>query len=82
MSNVSGLLSCHGVKTQSRTNLIPSMNVFFSKALESLAGRESGEPQRVREQAHREMNALRDAFNKRIADLEQVSQKEYMEVGK
>ena len=48
--------------------------MFFSKALESLAGRESGEPQRVREQAQREMDALRDAFNKRIADLEQVSQ--------
>ncbi|KAM7392630.1 hypothetical protein PAMA_007649 [Pampus argenteus] len=45
--------------------------VSASKALESLAGRESGEPQRVREQAQREMDALRDAFNKRIADLEQ-----------
>lgn len=48
--------------------------MFFRKALESLAGRESGEPQRVREQAQREMDALRDAFSKRIADLEQVSQ--------
>uniref|UniRef100_A0A3B4UP97 CDK5 regulatory subunit associated protein 2 n=1 Tax=Seriola dumerili TaxID=41447 RepID=A0A3B4UP97_SERDU len=45
--------------------------VSASKALESLAGRESGEPQRVRDQAQREMDALRDAFNKRIADLEQ-----------
>ncbi|XP_031711908.1 CDK5 regulatory subunit-associated protein 2 isoform X7 [Anarrhichthys ocellatus] len=45
--------------------------VSASKALESLAGREAGEPQRVREQAHREMDALRDAFNKRIADVEQ-----------
>lgn len=45
----------------------------FRKALESLAGRESGEPQRVRDQAQREMDALRDAFSKRIADLEQVS---------
>lgn len=47
--------------------------MFFSKALESLAGRESGEPQRVKEQAQREMDALRDAFNKRVADLEHVS---------
>ncbi|XP_008298824.1 CDK5 regulatory subunit-associated protein 2 isoform X2 [Stegastes partitus] len=45
--------------------------VSASKALESLAGRESGEPHRVREQAQREMDALRDACNKRIADLEQ-----------
>ncbi|XP_054468052.1 CDK5 regulatory subunit-associated protein 2 isoform X2 [Anoplopoma fimbria] len=45
--------------------------VSASKALESLAGREAGEPQRVREQAQREMDALRDAFRKRIADLEQ-----------
>uniref|UniRef100_A0A672HT79 CDK5 regulatory subunit associated protein 2 n=1 Tax=Salarias fasciatus TaxID=181472 RepID=A0A672HT79_SALFA len=45
--------------------------VSASKALESLAGRESGEPHRVREQAQREMDSLRDAFNKRIADLEQ-----------
>lgn len=48
---------------------------FFRKALESLAGRESGEPYCLREQAQKEMEALRDAFNKRIADLEQVSQK-------
>lgn len=54
-----------------RANLVPWM--FFSKALESLAGRESGEPQRVKEQAQREMDALRDAFNKRVADLEHVS---------
>ncbi|XP_055369482.1 CDK5 regulatory subunit-associated protein 2 isoform X10 [Betta splendens] len=45
--------------------------VSASKALESLAGRESGDPHRVREHAQREMEALRDAFNKRIADLEQ-----------
>lgn len=48
---------------------------FFRKALESLAGREPGEPHRLREQAQREMDALREAFSKRIADLEQVSQK-------
>lgn len=47
--------------------------ILFRKALESLAGRESGEPQRVRDQAQREMDSLRDAFSKRIADLEQVS---------
>ena len=47
--------------------------MFFRKALESLAGREAGEPQRVREQAQRDMDALREAFNNRIADLEQVS---------
>lgn len=47
--------------------------MFFRKALESLAGRESGDPQRVREQAQREMHALRDSFNKRIADLERVN---------
>ncbi|TKS84791.1 CDK5 regulatory subunit-associated protein 2 [Collichthys lucidus] len=45
--------------------------VSASKALESLAGRESGEPHRLREQAQREMDSLRDAFNRRIADLEQ-----------
>ena len=45
------------------------------KALESLAGRESGESQRAREKAQREMDAVRDAFNKRIADLEQVNQR-------
>uniref|UniRef100_A0A1A7ZBS3 CDK5 regulatory subunit associated protein 2 n=1 Tax=Nothobranchius furzeri TaxID=105023 RepID=A0A1A7ZBS3_NOTFU len=44
--------------------------VSASKALESLAGRDSGEPRHVREQAQREMEALRAAFNKRIADLE------------
>lgn len=48
--------------------------VSASKALESLAGRESREPQQVREHAQREMDALRDAFNKRIADLEQSLQ--------
>lgn len=40
--------------------------------MDSLAGRESGEPQRFREQAQREIDALHDAFNKKIADLEQV----------
>lgn len=40
--------------------------------MDSLAGRESGEPQRFREQAQREIDALNDAFNKKIADLEQV----------
>uniref|UniRef100_M3ZTV7 CDK5 regulatory subunit associated protein 2 n=1 Tax=Xiphophorus maculatus TaxID=8083 RepID=M3ZTV7_XIPMA len=53
-----------------------------AKALESLAGRESGEPQRVREQAHREMGALRDAFSKRIAELEQNLQAAEEEVGR
>uniref|UniRef100_A0A0S7F394 CK5P2 n=2 Tax=Poeciliopsis prolifica TaxID=188132 RepID=A0A0S7F394_9TELE len=56
--------------------------VSASKALESLAGRESGEPQRVREQAQREMGALRDAFNKRIAELEQNLQAAEEEVGR
>ncbi|KAM3874007.1 CDK5 regulatory subunit-associated protein 2 [Diretmus argenteus] len=45
--------------------------VSASKALESLAGRESGEPQRMRAQAQKEMAALRDTFNKKIADLEE-----------
>ncbi|XP_061912817.1 CDK5 regulatory subunit-associated protein 2 isoform X8 [Entelurus aequoreus] len=44
--------------------------VYASKAVESLASQESVEPQRVREQARREMDALRDSFNKRIAELE------------
>ncbi|XP_016894039.1 CDK5 regulatory subunit-associated protein 2 isoform X5 [Cynoglossus semilaevis] len=44
--------------------------VSASKALESLAGRDSGEP-RVREQAQREIDAVRESFNKKIADLEQ-----------
>ncbi|CAG5867679.1 unnamed protein product [Menidia menidia] len=56
--------------------------VSASKALESLAGRESGEPQRVREQAQREMDALREAFNRRIADLEQSLQTAEEEVEK
>eukprot|EP00063_Salmo_salar_P022730 XP_013997565.1 PREDICTED: myomegalin-like isoform X5 [Salmo salar] len=53
--------------------------VSASKALESLAGRESGDSLRVRERAHREMDALRDTLNKRIAELEQglrVAEKE------
>ncbi|XP_078812333.1 CDK5 regulatory subunit-associated protein 2 isoform X3 [Oryzias latipes] len=45
--------------------------VSASKALESLAGRESGEPQRVRKQAQREMDTLRELMNSRIAELEQ-----------
>uniref|UniRef100_A0A3P8U190 CDK5 regulatory subunit associated protein 2 n=1 Tax=Amphiprion percula TaxID=161767 RepID=A0A3P8U190_AMPPE len=53
-----------------------------AKALESLAGRESGEPNRVREQAQREMDALRDALNKRIADLEQCLRTAEQEVEK
>lgn len=48
--------------------------MFPRKALESLAGREHGEPHRLREQAQRDMDALREAFNGRIAELEQVSQ--------
>nr|XP_057906170.1 CDK5 regulatory subunit-associated protein 2-like isoform X3 [Doryrhamphus excisus]XP_057906181.1 CDK5 regulatory subunit-associated protein 2-like isoform X3 [Doryrhamphus excisus] len=56
--------------------------VSASKALESLAGRESGEPQRVREQAQREMDALRDSFNKRIAELEGCLRTAEEEVGK
>ncbi|XP_035523390.1 CDK5 regulatory subunit-associated protein 2 [Morone saxatilis] len=56
--------------------------VSASKALESLAGRESGEPQRLRVQAQREMDALRDAFSKRIADLEQSLQTAEEEVEK
>ncbi|XP_028274258.1 CDK5 regulatory subunit-associated protein 2 isoform X2 [Parambassis ranga] len=43
--------------------------VSASKALDSLAGRESGGPQR--EQVQRDMDALRDACNKRIVELEQ-----------
>lgn len=46
--------------------------MFLRKALDSLAGRDSGEPQRFRDQAQREIDALNDAFNKKIADLEQV----------
>lgn len=46
--------------------------MFSRKALDSLAGRDSGEPQRFREQAQREIDALNDAFNKKITDLEQV----------
>ncbi|KAJ4925826.1 hypothetical protein JOQ06_008012 [Pogonophryne albipinna] len=56
--------------------------VSASKALESLAGRESGEPQRVKEHARKEMDALRDAFNKRIADLEQCLKTAEEEVDK
>lgn len=59
------------VKKNEQPNL-PRM--FPRKALESLAGREHGEPHRLREQAQRDMDALREAFNGRIAELEQVSQ--------
>ncbi|KAM4635269.1 CDK5 regulatory subunit-associated protein 2 isoform 3-T3 [Polymixia lowei] len=45
--------------------------VSASKALESLAGRDTGDQQRIREQAQREMDALRHTLHKRIADLEQ-----------
>lgn len=55
------------------------MNVHSSKALESLAGRESGESQRLRAQAQREMDALRDRFSKKIAELEQVRPKSFGE---
>uniref|UniRef100_A0A3P8Z2L7 CDK5 regulatory subunit associated protein 2 n=1 Tax=Esox lucius TaxID=8010 RepID=A0A3P8Z2L7_ESOLU len=44
--------------------------VSASKALESLAGRESGDTQRVRERAQREMDMVRDTLNRRIAELE------------
>ncbi|XP_062868121.1 CDK5 regulatory subunit-associated protein 2 isoform X2 [Trichomycterus rosablanca] len=43
--------------------------VSASKALESLAGRDSGEG--LRERAQREMDALREAFNARIRELEE-----------
>ncbi|RVE65985.1 hypothetical protein OJAV_G00122060 [Oryzias javanicus] len=56
--------------------------VSASKALESLAGRESGEPQRVREQAQREMDKLRELMNKRIVDLEQSLQAAEEEIEK
>ncbi|XP_046901597.1 CDK5 regulatory subunit-associated protein 2-like isoform X3 [Hypomesus transpacificus] len=45
--------------------------VSASKALESLAGREAGDSQRVREQAQREISALRETLSKKISDLEQ-----------
>ncbi|KAG7477294.1 hypothetical protein MATL_G00092510 [Megalops atlanticus] len=44
--------------------------VSASKALESLAGKESGEASRAKEQAQREADQLRD-FNKRIQQLEE-----------
>ncbi|XP_076836764.1 CDK5 regulatory subunit-associated protein 2 isoform X2 [Brachyhypopomus gauderio] len=43
--------------------------VSASKALESLASRDSGEG--VRERAQREMDSLRDAFSARISELEE-----------
>ncbi|XP_055087871.1 CDK5 regulatory subunit-associated protein 2 isoform X2 [Periophthalmus magnuspinnatus] len=54
--------------------------VSASKALESLAGRDSREPHQVREQVQKEMDALRDAFNKKIADLEQSLQAAELEI--
>ncbi|XP_061148889.1 CDK5 regulatory subunit-associated protein 2 isoform X2 [Syngnathus typhle] len=45
--------------------------VSASKALESLAARETGEPQRIREQAQRDMDALRNSLNQRISQLEE-----------
>ncbi|XP_077594073.1 CDK5 regulatory subunit-associated protein 2 [Stigmatopora nigra] len=45
--------------------------VSASKALESLAGRETVEPQRVREQAQRDIEALRQSFNARMAEQEE-----------
>ncbi|XP_036384341.1 CDK5 regulatory subunit-associated protein 2 isoform X2 [Megalops cyprinoides] len=45
--------------------------VSASKALESLAGKESGEASRAKEQAQREADQLRDFFNKRIQQLEE-----------
>ncbi|KAK7896464.1 hypothetical protein WMY93_021789 [Mugilogobius chulae] len=54
--------------------------VSASKALEELAGRDSREPHQVREQAQREMEAMRDAFNEKIAVLEQSLQAAEMEI--
>ncbi|KAJ0012979.1 hypothetical protein NQD34_017313, partial [Periophthalmus magnuspinnatus] len=54
--------------------------VSASKALESLAGRDSREPHQVREQVQKEMDALLDAFNKKIADLEQSLQAAELEI--
>ncbi|KAM6984635.1 CDK5 regulatory subunit-associated protein 2 [Aplochiton taeniatus] len=45
--------------------------VAASKALESLAGRESGDVQRVREQARRETDALRQTLAHKISVLEE-----------
>ena len=52
-------------------------NVFvcicvFSKALESLANRDITDAAHIRERAHREMDSLRDMFNQRISELEEV----------
>ena len=43
------------------------------KALESLAVRDTGDCQRVGERARRDMDALQQALNKKMADLEQVN---------
>ncbi|KAJ7988233.1 hypothetical protein DPEC_G00321470 [Dallia pectoralis] len=45
--------------------------VSASKALESLAGRESGDMVRARERSQRELDLIRDTLNRRIAELEQ-----------
>ncbi|KAI1904758.1 hypothetical protein AGOR_G00008990 [Albula goreensis] len=45
--------------------------VSASKALESLAGKESGEASRAKEQAQREAEQLKDFFNKKIQQLEE-----------
>ncbi|KAJ3598445.1 hypothetical protein NHX12_001955 [Muraenolepis orangiensis] len=56
--------------------------VSASKALESLASRDTGDSQRIREQARREMDALQHALNKKMADLEQVLHEAEEEVEK
>lgn len=63
------------VQQSKNTNLIRFFFslFFFRKALESLAGREPGDHHHLREQAQKDMAALREAFNQRITDLEQVS---------
>ncbi|KAJ8286570.1 hypothetical protein GJAV_G00040680 [Gymnothorax javanicus] len=45
--------------------------VSASEALDSLAGRDSGEASRARQQAQREMDQLKDYFNKKIQQLEE-----------
>uniref|UniRef100_A0A4W4DN43 Centrosomin N-terminal motif 1 domain-containing protein n=1 Tax=Electrophorus electricus TaxID=8005 RepID=A0A4W4DN43_ELEEL len=59
--------------------------VSASKALESLASRDSGEGVReraLRERAQREMDSLRDAFNARISELEESLRSAEAEVEK
>ncbi|XP_048874653.1 CDK5 regulatory subunit-associated protein 2 isoform X2 [Brienomyrus brachyistius] len=45
--------------------------VSASKAVENLAGKESGDILRLKEQAKREVERLRDSFNKKIQQLEE-----------